>query len=147
MSRTGPTAADSPAADPSGVRGGQRPGRAETALLRAVLHILFGVWGLGMREGAPILGGVPLRTLFHWRERPEAAHIDTVLRYRLSALLALHRALRRAHPEGAGQREWLRAPDADGCTPVAVLMEGRTRDIRSLRDRVRNGAHGEHAGQ
>ena len=60
---------DPPVVAPSGAPGRERPGRAETALLRAVLHILFGVWGLGAREVAPILGGVPLRTLFHWRER------------------------------------------------------------------------------
>ncbi|MDZ7788842.1 MAG: hypothetical protein U5K73_12125 [Halofilum sp. (in: g-proteobacteria)] len=128
---------DPPAAAPSG-----GPGRAETALLRAVLHILFGVWGLGVREAAPILGGVPLRTLFHWRERPEAASIDAVLRYRLSALLALYKALRRIHPDAARQREWLRTPGADGRTPVALLMDGRDRDIRSLRDRARAGTDG-----
>lgn len=142
MSRTGP-----PATDPAGARGGERSGRAETALLRAVLHILFGVWGLSTREAAPILGGVPLRTLFLWRERPETAHIDTGLRYRLSALLALHRALRQVHRDGPGQREWLRTQDADGYTPVAVLMEGRSRDIRSLRDRARSGANGVPTGQ
>lgn len=134
MSRTATTAADS-----SDDRGRERPGRAETALLRAVLHILFGVWGLGAREVAPMLGGVSLRTLFHWRERPEAARIDRVQRYRLSALLALHRALRQVHPDGPGQRAWLRTPGADGRTPVAVLMAGRTGDIRALRDRVRHG--------
>ncbi len=129
---------ESPDAESSGDR--VRSAGAETALLRAVLHVLFGVWGLGAREVAPMLGGVPLRTLFHWRERPDAAHIDTVLRYRLSALLALHKALRRVHPDGPGQRDWLRTPGADGRTPVAVLMNGRSRDIRALRDLVRNDA-------
>lgn len=142
MSPTDPTAVA-----PPGALGRERPGRAETALLRAVLHILFGVWGLGAREVAPILGGVPLRTLFHWRERPEAASIDTVLRYRLSALLALYKALRRIHPDAARQREWLRAPDTEGRTPVAVLMDGRDRDIRSLRDRARAGTDGDRIGQ
>ncbi len=142
MSLTDPTAAGPPDA-----RGRERPGRAETALLRAALHVLFGVWGLSMREVAPILGGVPLRTLFHWRERPEAAPIDTVLRSRLSALLALHRALRQACPDGPGQRQWLRTPGADGRTPVAVMMAGRRRDIRSLRDRAREEADGERSRQ
>lgn len=137
MSRNGP-----PAAAPSDAGGGERPGRAETALLRAVLHILFGVWGLSVREVSPILGGVPLRTLFHWRERPESASIDTVLRHRLSSLLALHKSLRHIQPQAAGQREWLRAPvDTDGRTPVELLADGRTRDIRFLRDRVRSGTH------
>ncbi|WP_070989315.1 hypothetical protein [Halofilum ochraceum] len=130
-----------PAAAPSDAGGQGRAGRAETALLRAVLHILFGVWGLSVREVAPILGGVPLRTLFHWREHPEIAAIDTVLRHRLSSLLALHKALRRIHPDAAGQREWLRAPDTDGRTPVELLTDGRTRDIRFLRDRARSGTH------
>ncbi len=135
---------DPPAAARSDARGSERPGRAETALLRAVLHILFGVWGLSAREVAPVLGGVPLRTLFHWRERPEAAHIDPVLQYRLSALLALHKALRRGHPDGPGQRAWLRTPGIDGRTPVAILMDGRRRDVRSLRDRARNLTDGHH---
>lgn len=141
MSRTDP-----PAAAPADGPGRGPAGRAETALLRAVLHILFGVWGLSAREAAPMLGGVPLRTLFQWREDPEAAAIDTVLRYRLSALLALHKALRHAHPDGTGQREWLRTPDAAGRTPVALLMEGNHRDIRSLRDRLRAGTGGERSG-
>jgi hypothetical protein len=106
-------------------------------LLRAVLHILFAVWGLGVREAAPILGGVPLRTLFHWRERPDAARVDPALRHRLAAILALHKALRRLHPDAAAQREWLRAPDEDGRTPVAVLMAGRGSELRGLRDRAR----------
>lgn len=136
--------ADPPAGvPPSNPTTGRAPaGRAEAALLRAVVHVLFGVWGLSVREAAPILGGVPLRTLFHWRERPEAAPIDTALRYRLSALLALHKALRQVYPDAAGQREWLRAPDPDGRTPLALLMEGRRRDIRLLRDRVRESADG-----
>lgn len=132
---------DGPPAAPSDADRQERSGRAERALLRAVLHVLFGVWGLSVREVAPILGGVPLRTLFHWREHPEAAAIDTVLRHRLSSLLALHKALRQTHPDAAGQREWLRAPHPDGRTPVELLMDGRTRDIRFLRDRVRSGAH------
>lgn len=139
------TRTDPPAAAPSDAGGQERPGRAETALLRAVLHILFGVWGLSVREVAPMLGGVPLRTLFHWRERPETAPIDIVLRRRLTSLLALHKALRQAHPDAAGQREWLRAPDADGRTPVAMLMDGRNRDIRHLRDLVRGGTDPERA--
>lgn len=133
MSEPGP-----PVAAPSDPAGGGPAGRAETALLRAVLHILFAVWGLSVREVAPILGGVPLRTLFHWREQPEAAHVDIALRQRLSALLALHKALRRACRDGSGQREWLQVPDADGRTPLAQLMECRTGDIRRLRDGVHN---------
>ncbi|MEF8833609.1 MAG: hypothetical protein V5A42_01975 [Halofilum sp. (in: g-proteobacteria)] len=133
------SAGDPPAAAP----GSGRPGRAETALLRAVLHILFGVWGLGVREAAPILGGVHLRTLFQWREHPEAASIDVALRSRLSALLGLYRALRRLHQDAAAQREWLRTPDADGQTPVARLMDAHHGDIRSLCDRVGLDPHGE----
>lgn len=140
MSPTGPPGTS------AGAPGGQRPARADTALLRAVLHILFGVWGLSVREAAPILGGVPLRTLFYWRERPETASVDPPLRQRLTGLLALHKALRRVHPEGSGQRDWLRTPAADGRTPVALLMDGRIRDIRSLRDRVRGGTDGAHTG-
>lgn len=124
------------------LRGCESPGRAETALLRAVLHILFGVWGLSAREVAPILGDVPLRTLFYWRERPETAHVDTVLRYRLSALLALHRVLRQTHPAGAAQRGWLRAPDADGRSPVTLLMEDRIGAIHDLRDWLQVGTGG-----
>lgn len=120
-----------------------RPGRAETALLRAVLHFLFGVWGLSAREVAPMLGGVPLRELFHWRERPESARIDVELRYRLSALLALYKALRRRHPDGAAQREWLRTPGADERTPVELMMDGRTDTLRSLRERALDGADGD----
>ena len=124
-----------------------RPGRAETALLRAVLHILFGVWGLSAREVAPIVGGVPLRTLFHWRERPEAASIDVVLRYRLSALLGFYKALRQVYPDASGQREWLRTPDTGGRAPVAVLMDGCDREIRSLRDLVGGEPDGKRSGQ
>ncbi|MFW5969654.1 MAG: hypothetical protein ACOCP9_03365 [Halofilum sp. (in: g-proteobacteria)] len=142
MSPRSPTAADSVKGG-----GGARSGAAETALLRAVLHILFGAWGLGVREVAAILGGVSLRTLFRWREQPEAAAIDATLRYRLSGLLALHKALRRACPDTPGQRAWLRTAHADGRTPVVILMEGRCRDLRSLRERIPNRRDSHRTGQ
>lgn len=127
------SAPDPPTGSGVGPAGGAAPRRAGTALLRAVLHILFASWGLTVREAAAVLGGIPLRALLQWRERPEAAEIDPVLRYRLSCLLALHKVLRRGNPCTAGQTAWLRTPARDGRTPLAVLMDGRIGDIRALR--------------
>lgn len=119
-----------PAADDS------RGRRADTAALRAVLHVLFGSWGLGVREAAGALGGVAMRTLFQWREDPDAADVDPVLRQRLSHLLALHKALRAAFPEPTDRRAWLRTPDAEGTTPVERLASGHREAPAAVRARV-----------
>lgn len=127
----------------SGTVGDSRPtssDRADTAALRAILHVLFGPWGLGVHEAAMVLGGIPLRTLLEWRESPESASVDARLRRRISLLLALHKSLRAARPDRAAQRAWLREPGCSDRPPIALLMDGDTAAIRSLRRTLTAGA-------
>ena len=116
--------------------GVSRPRQADVAALAAVLHVVFGSWGLDAREAAGALGGVALATLFRWRDDPGVADIDPVLRQRLSRLLALHKALRIAFPAPAERRAWLREPDAAGVTPAERLARGCRGEPDALRARL-----------
>lgn len=97
--------------------------RAGAAMLRAVLHVLLAAWRLSLPEAAAVLG-VSVRTLLAWRERPESAQVDPVLRQRLAAVLRLHKSLRARWPAASDRRSWLRATAAGGRAPIERLREG-----------------------
>ena len=105
--------------------------RAGTALLRAALHVLLAAWRLSLPEAATVLG-VPVRTLLGWRERPDSARVDPLLRQRLAALLRLHKALRARWPAASDQRAWLRAPRPGGDTPIDRLRAGGSASAAAL---------------
>ena len=113
--------------------GGRVTAAESKAMLKTVLHLLDR-WRVSNAQKLVLLGGPSDRTFQRWRTG-DFASLPTDTIYRLSDLLAIHKALRYVFADTEGGYRWVKRPNDAfaGRSALDVMLQGCPVDLNRVR--------------